>query len=347
MVWASRDLKILAQQLIAGAGAGPMGEAGHHWVTVAKELAEIATDYRKLLHKLGESWDSSGSQEARAKLESFGKWLDKAALEAATNAQRAEAAAVGHAVAVIAMPSVPEAVKLQEALAVGKSLQAFPNGLMIGALGAGDAALQAATANAVGIMTSYEHTVTPLAQPWTAAPPPNIAKSQAEMAKGDKANGGSGVGAGAGGGMGGVGAVPTPLTAPTPMTVAGNTNQRSSRVVAASATSGGMAGAPGGPMGAMGRGNNDDKEFESNRPAASLTEAGEARPAGSGFAAASNFGAFSVDSVSWGPETGSFSGTGGQSAPEEIFDPDSRQMERASSEDWVSPSVFGERGTRV
>ena len=348
VVWASRDLRRLALDLINGAGAGPMGEAGETWVTVARELASIAEDYRALLDDLGEAWSSGGSDTVRHKLEAFGKWLDAAALNAATNAQRAESAAVAHGVAVLAMPTVPESVKMQEALAIGGSLDGYPNGLMVGALGATDAAVQAATADAVAIMNSYENSVTPLAGSWGQPHPPNIAKSAAQKAADKaKAAGGAKPGGGTGGAGVGAGTVPAPLGAFNGRTVQASAKREGARVVAASAGTTGTAGAPAGPMGAMGRAGNDEKEFESARPAASLSEAGEQRAPGSASLVAASHSGFSVDSVSWGPQTSTFAGPGGQAVPEEIFEPDSRQLEQASSDDWVSPSVIGERGQRV
>lgn len=349
VVWASRDLRILAHDLINGAGAGPMSEAGTAWVELSRELAELATDYRAVLETLGENWSSGGSHDARNKLGVFAKWLDATALNAATNAQRAESAAVAHGVAVLAMPTVPESVKLAEAMAIGRSLHDYPNGLMVGALGAADAAVQAATLNAVAIMMSYEHTVTPLATSWTEPVPPNIALSAAEKTARDKAAEDSkGTGAGAGAGGVGAGGMPgAPLGGFNARTVAAG--QRSgSRVVSASAGSSGaaMGGPMAGPMGAMGRAGGDDKEYDSPRPTASLSEAGESRPAGSSIAVSSNSSGFSLDAVSWGPQTSTFGDGGSQPVPEEILDSSSR-LEQASSEDWVSPSVIGERGTRV
>ncbi|MGC4936053.1 PPE domain-containing protein [Gordonia sp. DT30] len=354
VVWASRDLRRLAHDLVNGAGAGPMGEAGETWAQVARELADIAKDYRALLAKLDESWRSAQSDTVHAKLEEFGKWLDAVALDAAANARHAESAAVAHAVAVLAMPTVPEAQKLQEALAIGSSLQGYPNGLVVGALGAGDAAVQAATANAVAIMNSYEHTATPLAQPWDTQSSPNIAKSAAQRAagKGDAPQGAGagapagGLGSGAGGGVGG-GVPAAPLGVFGTQTVKSDTSQRGSRVVAASANpSGATTSGPMGPMGAMGRGGGDDKEFDSTRPAASLSDAGEVRPVSWSPAVASSGGGFSVDSVSWGPDASTFGGTAAPPVSDDDLDIDGTRLEQTASNDWVSPSVIGERGGR-
>lgn len=352
VVWASRDLRRLAHDLVNGAGAGPMGEAGETWSRLARELADIAKDYRALLAKLDEAWRSEQSEAVHAKLEEFAHWLDTVALDAAANARRAESAAVAHGVAVLAMPTVPEAVKLQEAFAIGSSLQGYPNGLVVGALGAGDAAVQAATANAVAIMNSYEHTVTPLAAPWDTQATPNIAKSAAKRAAGDgDTTQGTGAGApagGAGGGVGAGGGMPAmPLGAFGTPTVNSDTSQRGSRVVAASATSAGATtSGPMGPMGAMGRAGGDDKEFDSARPAASLSDAGESRPASWSPVVASSAGGFSVDSVSWGPDASTFGGTAAPPIPDDEVDIDGSRLEQASSNDWVSPSVIGERGGR-
>ena len=100
------------------------------------------------------------------RLEAFGKWLHDMSLAAATNGQRAEEAAVANTEAVMAMPSVAEAVQAKDVQDMMASLAAYNGAILNGNFAEIDEAARTQQANAAAVMRQYEDAVTALAQPW-------------------------------------------------------------------------------------------------------------------------------------------------------------------------------------
>jgi hypothetical protein len=350
VVWASRSTEQLARDLTDGPGPASAGGAGAAWVRVANEFASISTDFDKLVSRLRTVWDSQASSAAVQRLEEFGKWLQAVSLNAAANGQRAEEAAVANTVAVLAMPSVSEAIEAKTAQDMMASLAAYNGAVLTGNFAEFDEAATADQANAAAVMTQYEDAVAHLAQPWEQAPPPQVTNGNA--LKAEQTAGGEAGGGGSGGGATGGGAPAIPLA---PMTVAGvksTTDPKSLQKTgfasaAGTGTGTGMGGAPYAPMAGMARGDHH-RDYESTQAAATLEGAGEPGAALSDSgqswlpAAEQNDSPFMVSSVSWGPDTAVFDELAAPEGPqsEGFADEPQSTLEQVDNR-WVSPPVIG------
>lgn len=349
VVWASRSTEQLARDLSDGPGPASVGGAGAAWVRVANEFANISTDFDKLVTRLRTVWESQSSSAAVQRLEEFGKWLQAASLSAAANGQRAEEAAVANTVAILAMPSVSEAVEAKAAQDMMASLAAYNGAVLTGNFAEFDEAATADQANAAAVMTQYEEAVAQLAQPWEQAPPPEVSNGNA--LKAEQGAGGEGAGGSAGGSAAG-GAPAMPLAPMTATGVKSSTDPKSLQKTGFASAGGagagtGMGGAPYAPMAGMSRGDHH-REYESNQAAATLEGAGEpgAGLADSGQswlpAAEQNDSPFMVSSVSWGPDTAVFDELAAPEGPEPegFADAPERTLEQVDNS-WVSPPVIG------
>ena len=256
VVWGSRSTEQLARDLTDGPGPASVGGAGAAWVRVANEFASVSADFDKLLIRLRTVWESQSSTAASQRLEEFGKWLQAVSLSAAANGQRAEEAAVANTVAVMAMPTVSEAMETKAAQDMMASLAAYNGAVLTGNFAEFDEAATADQANASAVMTQYEETVAHLAQPWEQPPPPDVSNGNALNAEQNSqgaAAGGGGSGAGSAGGH----AAPAMPLAPMPAQGLQSTAEPKSLTKTGLASTGGsgavgMGGAPYAPMGAMG-----------------------------------------------------------------------------------------------
>jgi hypothetical protein len=350
VVWASRSTEQLARDLTDGPGPASVGGAGAAWVRVANEFASISSDFDRLVTRLRTAWDSQASGAAVQRLEQFGKWLQAVGLNAAANGQRAEEAAVANTVAVLAMPSVSDAVEAKTAQDMMASLAAYNGAVLTGNFAEFDEAATADQANAAAVMTQYEDAVAQMAQPWEQAVPPEVSKGNALNAAqktGGQAGGGGSGGAAAGGGAP---AIPLgPMTANEVKSSAEPKNlQKTGFASAGGSAASGMSGAPYGPMGAMGRGGDQRGDYESTQPAATLDGAGE-HAAGLSDAgqpwlpsAEQNDTPFTVSNVSWGPDTAVFDelAVPDQHQPEGFADAPEGTLEQVVNS-WVSPPVIG------
>ncbi|MGX9791310.1 PPE domain-containing protein [Mycobacterium sp. MMS18-G62] len=351
VVWESRSTEQLARDLTDGPGPASVGGAGAAWVRVANEFANISTDFDKLVTRLRTVWDSQASTAAVRRLEEFGKWLQAVSLNAAANGQRAEEAAVANTVAVLAMPSVSEAVEAKAAQDMMASLAAYNGAVLTGTFAEFDEAATADQANAAAVMTQYEDAVSQLAQPWEQPLPPEVSKGNALKAE-QGAGGESGGGGSAGGAAAGGAAPAVPLAPMTAAEVKSTADpkhlQKTGFVSASGAAAGsGMGGAPYAPLAGMARGDHRG-DYESTQPAASLDGAGEpgAGVSDSGQpwlpAAEQNDSPFVVSNVSWGPDTAVFDELVAPEgpAPEGFADDPGRTLEQVDNS-WVSPPVIG------
>jgi PPE family len=345
VVWESRSTVQLARDLTAGPGPASVGEAGAAWVRVANELTAVSADYDKMLERLKGAWEGQGSTVAVRKLEAFGKWLHDMSLAAATNGQHAEEAAVANTEAVLAMPSVSEAVQAKDMQDMMASLAAYNGAVLNGNFAEFDEAARADHANAATVMRQYEGAVTALAQPWE--PPLLEEASGGATPASDRATAG---GAGAVGGAG-AGVAPMPLAAWTAPNVKSSADSKLLRTTAVSVGQPGMGGMAGGgyaPMAANGRGS-DSRDYESTRPAGALEGGGEP---GAGLSdspqswqPAAHQAEFTVSSVSWGPNSALFDELAVPAVPEpEAFAEEPGRTLEQISNGWVAPAVIGAEG---
>jgi hypothetical protein len=351
IVWESRSTAQLAGDLTDGPGPASVGEAGAAWVRVANEFAAVSADYDKLVERLKAVWDSEGSAAVARRLEAFGKWLHDMSLAAATNGQRAEEAAVANTEAVLAMPSVSEAMQAKAAQEMLASLAAYNGAILTGTFAEFDEAARADQANAATVMHQYEDAVTALAQPWEQPIPDAACQGAAPATEHAAATASQQAAAGAGGGA--VGAAPMPLAAWTAPAVKSSADakhlQRTSFSGAQTGTGviGGVGAGGYAPFGAYGRG--DSREYESTRPTEALEGGGEpaASPSDSGqsWQPAAQPAQFTVSSVSWGPESAVFDGLIDSQEPEtEGFTEDRDSSLEQVSDGWASAPVVGAEG---
>jgi hypothetical protein len=351
VVWESRSTAQLARDLTDGPGPASVGQAGAAWVRIADEFADVSADYDKMLERLKAAWQGEGSAAVARKLEVFGKWLRDMSLITATNGQRAEQAAVANTEAVMAMPTVSEALQAKDRQDMMASLAAYNGAILNGSFAELDEAARTHQANAAAVMRQYEDAVTALAQPWE-QPLPDEASQGATSAPEQAATAGGGGAARAAGG-GGAGVPPMPLAAWTAPDVKSTTDSKSLQRNGFSARQTG-AGAVGG-MGAGGyapmaasRGG-DSREYESTRPAGTLEGGGEPGAGlsdlGQSWQPSAQQGEFTVSGVSWGPNSALFDELVAPPDPELpgfAEEPD-RTLEQFSN-GWVSQPVLGADG---
>lgn len=352
VVWESRSTTQLARDLTEGPGPGSVGEAGAAWIRVANEFAAVSADYDKVLERLKTAWESEGSAAAIRKLESFGKWLQDISLAAATNGQRAEEAAVANTEAVLAMPSVPEAVEAKAAQDMMASLAAYNGAILNGNFAEFDEAAKTDQANAAAVMRQYEDAVTALAQPWEHPLPDDMSRGHPSTAEQAAADAGKGGGPGGGGG---IAAAPMPLAAWTApdvkSTAAPKTSLQRVAFSAGQNVAGGMGAGGYAPMAPYGRGD-DSREYESTRPAEALAGGGEPAAglsdSGQSWQPAAHQAEFTVSSVSWGPNSALFDelAVPDEPEPEGFAEEPARTLEQVS-DGWVSPPVIGDDGRLV
>ncbi|MGV9801333.1 PPE domain-containing protein [Mycobacterium sp. NPDC003449] len=352
VAWESRSTEQLARDLTEGPGPASVGGAGAAWIRVANELASVSGDFDKLLARLQTSWESRASSAAAQRLEEFGKWLQAVTLSAAANGQRAEEAAVANTVAVLAMPSVAEAVEAKAAQDMMASLAAYNGAVLTGTFAEFDAAATADQADAAAVMHQYEEAAAPLAQPWEQPLPPQVSKGNALKAE---QTGGGESGAGGGGGTGGGAGAAAPAIPLSPMYAQGvkasadpKALQKTGFTAQGGATGTPMGGTPYAPMGAMGARGDQGRDYESVQPAATLDGAGEPGAGASDAsqawlpAAAQNDAPFTVSNVSWGPDTAVFDELAAPEAPsgEGYADEPAGTLEQVDNS-WVTPPVIG------
>jgi PPE family len=352
VVWEARSTEQLAHDLTEGPGPASVGEAGAAWVRVANEFAAVSADCDKIVAQLQTAWESEASTVVVRKLEALGRWLQAASLAAATNGQRAEEAAIANTVAVLAMPSVSEAVEAKAAQDMMASLAAYNGAILNGNFAEFDEAARAHQANAAAVMRQYEDAVTKLAQPWEQPLPEE--NSQGQTPKVDEAANAAGKGAGGAASGGAMGAAPMPLAAWTANAAKSSTDPKQLQRTAFSAgqVGAGMMGGGGGyaPMAGYGR-SDHDREYESTRPPEALAGGGEPNAglshSGQSWLPPAQHGdsAFTVSSVSWGPNSAVFDELVVPDAPEpEEFEGRPQPTLEQISQGWVSPPVIGADG---
>ncbi|OBK28303.1 hypothetical protein A5634_20555 [Mycobacterium asiaticum] len=346
VVWESRSTEQLARDLTEGPGPASVGEAGAAWIRVANEFAKISTDFDQIVERYRTAWESSASEAVVRKLEVFGKWLQAASLNAAANGRRAEEAAVANTVAILSMPSVPEAVEAKAAQDMMASLSAYNGAILHGSFAEFDEAASAQQADAAAVMNRYEDAVAELAEPWEQPLPPQVTTGAALAAEKDgKSGGGS---RGGGGGGGGAARQLSPMMA-TPIKPSDEAKQLKRTSFAGNSAGSNGFGRGGGyaPM-AGARRDEGSREYESFREAETLEGGGEAgaslSDAGQSWlpAAQQSDAPFMVSNVSWGPNTAIF---------DDLVTPDPQQVEGFATEPertlqqisdrWVSPPVIG------
>ncbi|OBJ12691.1 hypothetical protein A5624_10615 [Mycobacterium sp. 1482292.6] len=355
VAWESRSAEQLARGLTTGPGPMPVGQAGAAWVRVADEWASISKEYDKVVDQIKTSFASRGADAVARKLDEFGQWLRSASLCAADNGRRAEQAAVAYSAAVLAMPSVSEAIETRTAHDVMASLAAYNGAVLNGQFAEFDQALAAHQANASAVMYQYEEACSGLAAPWQQPPVPHVSRGDVHESDRHAKSDDDGVGSVHPGGGGGAAVPPPPPLAPfRANAVKSSANPKESVKIEATSGASGMAGMGGGygPMAALARGAGT-REHQSSL-AVTLDGGGEP---GAGIAPGDpswlpatqhSDSPVVVSHVSWGANTAVFDELAAPAEPEPPQYADAAQptLEQVSNR-WVSPPVIGadERST--
>lgn len=348
VAWESRSAAQLARDLTGGPGLASVGEAGAAWVRIANEWASIAEEYDNIVDKIGGSFTSQGADAVARKLEELRLWLQSISVSAATNGQHAEEAAVAYSVAVLAMPSVSDAVEAQTAHDMMASLAAYNGAILTGQFAEFDEAVSSHQAAASAVMYEYEQACSDLAAPWPQPGPPDACNGAALNAEHDaKAAADRSATAAAGGGTG-EGLAPAPLAPPRIVEVKSSDKSKPSHQSLSAVTGSGVGGMGGGygPMAALARGATTREHHSSL--AGSIEGGGEPgaglSPADPSWlpAAAQSDAPFMVSEVSWGPNSAVFdelSAPGEPDAPQYADVPQST-LQQVSNR-WVAPPVIG------
>jgi hypothetical protein len=352
VAWESRSTEQLAHDLTDGPGPMSVGQAGAAWVRIANELASVSEEYGKVIDGIKVSFVGQGADAATRRLEEFGQWLQAASLSAAGNGERAEEAAVANGVAVLAMPSVAEAVEAQTTREVMESLAAYNGAVLNGRFAELDESAAADQASASAVMYQYEDACSAIAAPWDQPVPPDVSNGSALSAERGQAlaHGGEGTGARGGTKGGGAGMAPAPLTAFRADEIKSTGDPKAlqqNRSGGGATPVGGMGGGYG-PMAGLGRGSSDSREHESSFSAGTLDGGGEPGASASADggawlpAAQQSDAPFTVSHVSWGPDTSVFDELVVPDAPEASPYVDGPQptLDQVSRQ-WVSPPVIG------
>ncbi|MEE6178383.1 PPE domain-containing protein [Mycobacterium sp. 050134] len=350
VAWESRSAEQLARDLADGPGPASVGGAGAAWVRLADEWASISEDYDNIVEKIKASFAGQGAERAARKLEEFGKWLQSVSLSAAANGERAEEAAVAYSVALLAMPSVPDAVEARTTHDIMASLAAYNGAVLNGQFAELDQAVTAHQATASAAMYQYEEACAEIAAPWEQPGPPAVSNGAALNAEHEAKAGGDAGAAGALPGGAGSGAVVTPpplapfraaAVKPTSEGKASHHAEPTGATTGAAPVAGGY-----GPMAALGRGNNA-REHQAwlGAPLDGGGEPGAGLSADdpSWLPAAQQADApFTVSHVSWGPDTSVFDQLAAPAEPEppQYADAPGPTLEQVSNR-WVSPPVIG------
>ncbi|MFI9508651.1 PPE domain-containing protein [Nocardia sp. NPDC052566] len=177
-VWEAVPAEKLARDLESGPGSAPTAQAGAAYAHLAIGLGEAAVEVGVIRAALDIAWQSDHRSSER--LAALGTWFADAAATALANAAKAEAQALAHEVARLAMPgsseiAILEAVKsaLLQGLALGSPIKAVAADI--------DDKADIATAHAARVMREYERATAPLAQPWSQADPPRTLTESAQV----------------------------------------------------------------------------------------------------------------------------------------------------------------------
>ncbi|MEV6323755.1 PPE domain-containing protein [Nocardia sp. NPDC051787] len=183
VVWAARPPERLAQDFATGPGPVPMAEAGVAWGRLAAGFGTAVVEYEQILDVLRAGWESEGASAVLERISALRDWLSDTAGSAAANAVHAESQAAAYEVARLAMPDSAEVAAIQ---AIQRAAESAGDavGLPLRAAAAdADSQADIAKAAAARVMRGYEGATEPLAQPWTQAPPPQIATGTALAAE--------------------------------------------------------------------------------------------------------------------------------------------------------------------
>ncbi|MGY0502517.1 PPE family protein [Nocardia sp. FBN12] len=179
--WLPRMAEMNSTTLNAGAHAIPISAAATSWGTLAAAWGDAAFTITRVIAEVGVGLQGVNGIAALARLAPFAGWASQQGIAAAAISGKCAANATAYTVASIAMPSLPEIIGTNAAVAAS----ANPPGVVSGAFEVAEVARHAMDIRAALVMETYEAaTSATVAVPSEFTMPPPIA-SGAGSASGD------------------------------------------------------------------------------------------------------------------------------------------------------------------
>ncbi|MFD3510402.1 PPE family protein [Nocardia sp. NPDC058666] len=180
--WLPRMAEVNSTTLNAGAHAVPISAAATSWGTLAAVWGDAAFTITRVIAEVGVGLQGVNGMAVLARLAPFAGWASQQGIMAATMGTKCAANATAYTVASIAMPSLPEILATNTAVAAS----ANPPGVVSGAFEAAEVVRHAMDIRAALVMETYEAATTAtVVTPGEFSMPPAIASGAGSAQGGD------------------------------------------------------------------------------------------------------------------------------------------------------------------
>ncbi|MFD3429991.1 PPE family protein [Nocardia fluminea] len=180
--WLPRMAEMNSTTLNAGAHAIPISAAATSWGTMAAAWGDAAFTITRVIAEVGVGLQGVNGIAVLARLAPFAGWASQQGIAAAAISAKCAANATAYTVASIAMPSLPEIIGTNAAVAAS----ANPPGVVSGAFEVAEVARHAMDIRAALVMETYEAaTSATVAIPSEFTMPPAIASGAGSASQGD------------------------------------------------------------------------------------------------------------------------------------------------------------------
>ncbi|MFD4458276.1 PPE family protein [Nocardia sp. NPDC058480] len=180
--WLPRMAEMNSTTLNAGAHAIPISAAATSWGTLAAAWGDAAFTVTRVIAEVGVGLQGVNGIAVLARLAPFAGWASQQGIASAAASAKCAANATAYTVASIAMPSLPEIVGTNAAVAAS----ANPPGVVSGAFEVAEVARHAMDIRAALVMETYEAaTSATVAVPSEFTMPPAIASGAGSASQGD------------------------------------------------------------------------------------------------------------------------------------------------------------------
>ncbi|WP_446223782.1 PPE family protein [Nocardia sp. IBHARD005] len=180
--WLPRMAEMNSTTLNAGAHAIPISAAATSWGTLAAAWGDAAFTITRVIAEVGVGLQGVNGLAVLARLAPFAGWASQQGIASAALSAKCAANATAYTVASIAMPSLPEIVGTNAAVAAS----ANPPGMVSGAFEVAEVARHAMDIRAALVMETYEAaTSATVAVPSEFTMPPAIASGAGSASQGD------------------------------------------------------------------------------------------------------------------------------------------------------------------
>jgi PPE-repeat protein len=180
--WLPRMAEMNSTTLNAGAHAIPISAAATSWGTLAAAWGDAAFTITRVIAEVGVGLQGVNGIAVLARLAPFAGWASQQGIASAAISAKCAANATAYTVASIAMPSLPEIIGTNAAVAAS----ANPPGVVSGAFEVAEVARHAMDIRAALVMETYEAaTSATVAIPSEFTMPPAIASGAGSASEGD------------------------------------------------------------------------------------------------------------------------------------------------------------------